>query len=243
MSRPESRSARIAAWLADPAHMRLLAPLLSGESRTVGELARASGITPQATASQLARLEGAGLVRARRQVRHTYFALADTDVAAEMQASAQTHERDEVAARWQRPAYQPLKHARRCYGHLAGELGVAHLKMLLARGYLVEHGAGFDLTPAGRAWLEELGVKAMATTGRLAYRCMDWSERQDHLAGSLAKALLEHYLRQGWLRADQPSRALHVTARGERDWLPKLQLAKHPAPAHQASSIGKHPSR
>ena len=64
------------------------------------------------------------------------------------------------------------------------------------------------------------GVPISATRGRLAYRCMNWSERQEHLAGTLAKALLEHYVRKGWLQANQDSRALRTTAAGERNLLP-----------------------
>ena len=37
-------------------------------------------------------------------------------------------------------------------------------------------------------------------SARLAYRCLDWSERRDHMAGKLPKALLAYCLQQGWLR-------------------------------------------
>lgn len=217
---PEPRFARIAAQMADPTRARMLACLLGGEARTAGELARAGGVTPQAATSQLAQLEDAGLICARRQGRHKYFTLADADVAHVLEAMALVAERDGVATRWQRPGYAALKHARRCYGHLAGELGVAQFKMLLARGLLTEGDSGFTLTDAGTHWLSQLGVPVSATRGRLAYRCMDWSERQDHLAGTLAKALLEHYVRKGWLQANQDSRALRTTAAGERNLLP-----------------------
>ena len=219
---PEPRFARIAAQMADPTRARMLACLLGGEARTAGELARAGGVTPQAATSQLAQLENAGLICARRQGRHKYFTLADADVAHVLEAMALVGERDGVAARWQRPAYAPLKRARRCYGHLAGELGVAQFKALLAGGYLVEGDQGFALTPAGEQWCARLGLPPIASRARLAYRCMDWSERQDHLAGALAKALLEHYLHSGWLRADKESRALTTTATGEAQLLPML---------------------
>ena len=78
---PEPRFARIAAQMADPTRARMLACLLGGEARTAGELARAGGVTPQAATSQLAQLEHAGLICARRQGRHKYFTLADADVA------------------------------------------------------------------------------------------------------------------------------------------------------------------
>lgn len=222
MIHPEPRFARIAALMADPTRARMLAQLLAGQARTAGELARAAGITPQAATSQLTQLLDAGLVSVRPQGRHKYFALADADVAHALEALALVTERDDVAARWQRPGYAPLKHARRCYGHLAGELGVAQLRMLLARGYLAEGDTGFALTPPGHAWLAELGVAPVAGRGRLAYRCMDWSQRQDHLAGTLAKALLEHYLARDWLRASEHDRALRTTPAGQLKLLPLL---------------------
>lgn len=223
MNPPEPRFARIAAQMADPTRARMLACLLGGESRTAGELARAAGVTPQAATSQLAQLEDAGLISARRQGRHKYLALADADVAHALEAMALVAERDGVAARWQRPAYAGLKHARRCYGHLAGELGVAQFKALLARGHLSEDERGLALTPAGERWCAQLGLRfGAAPPARLAYRCMDWSERQDHLAGALAKALLDHHVQQGWLRADRQSRALHLTPHGASELLPLL---------------------
>lgn len=226
MNSPEPRFARIAAMMADPTRSRMLALLLSGESRTAGELARAAGITPQAATSQLAQLAEAGLVSVRPQGRHKYFALANADVAHALEALALVAERDAVAARWQRPAFGALKHARRCYGHLAGELGVAQLRMPLARGYLHESADGFALTAAGEQWLASLDVLPNAAArGRLAYRCMDWSERQDHLAGTLAKALLDHYLQNDWLRADATSRALRATPKGEAHLLPMFREA------------------
>ncbi|WP_298433187.1 winged helix-turn-helix domain-containing protein [Ottowia sp.] len=220
---PEPRFARVAALLADPTRARMLALLLAGESRTADELARGAGVTPQAATSQLAQLEDAGLIRARKQGRHKYFALADVEVAHALEALSLVAERDDVTARWRRPAYQPLKRARRCYGHLAGELGVAQLKMLLAQGHLRESAEGFVPTASGEDWLRQLGLPLPTGGGRLAYRCMDWSERQDHLAGTLATALLDHYLQRDWLRPGQEDRALRVTPAGEARLLPLLE--------------------
>jgi len=202
----------------------MLACLLGGEHRTAGELARAAGITPQAASSQLAQLVEAHLVSERKQGRLKYVALADAEVARLLETLAGVAECDGVAMRWQRPAYQPLKHARRCYGHLAGELGVAQCKALLARGVLVEQADGFTLTAEGRAWLADLGIMLPPSRSRLAWRCMDWSERQDHLAGPLAKALLDHHLHKGWLRANTNNRALRATPEGQARLLPLLDL-------------------
>lgn len=217
MHRPELRFARIAALMADPTRARILAFLLSGEYRTAGELARNAGVTPQAASTQLAQLQEGGLLALRRQGRHKYYALADADIAHALEALALVAERDDISKRWRRPDFRPLKYARRCYGHLAGELGVAHFGMLLRHGFLSTIEDGFGLTETGEQWVvHELGIALPATQGRQAYRCMDWSERKDHLAGPLAKALLDCYLERRWLTADKSSRSIKVTPEGER---------------------------
>lgn len=223
MPNPEPRFSRIAAAIADPSRARMLAALLGGEHRSAGELATNAGITPQAASTQLAHLVDAALVAVRQQGRHKYFALADGDVAHALEALAFIAERDTVSTRWERPAYKRLKCARRCYSHLAGELGVAQLDMLMRCGYLQHSEKGLQLTNTGSMWLAALDITSPArTTSRLAYPCMDWSERKDHLAGTLATALLAHYLHRNWLRANTELRALSITKLGERELLPLL---------------------
>ena len=136
MPNPEPRFSRIAAAIADPSRARMLGALLGGEHRSAGELAASAGITPQAASTQLAHLVDAALVAVRQQGRHKYFALADGDVAHALEALALIAERDTVSTRCERPAYKPLKCARRCYGHMAGQLGVAQFEMLLRCGHL-----------------------------------------------------------------------------------------------------------
>ena len=213
----------------------MLAALLGGEHRSAGELASRAGITPQAASTQLAHLVDAGLVAVRQQGRHKYFALADSDVAHALEALALIAERDTVSTRWERPTYKPLKCARRCYGHMAGELGVAQFEMLMRCAYLQPaDNSGLQalhLTNTGSMWLAALGVTLpVKNNARLAYPCMDWSERKDHLAGTLAKALLGHYLQKDWLRADADSRALGITLLGERELLPLLASSVHRKP-------------
>ena len=201
----------------------MLAMLLGGEHRSAGELACSAGITPQAASTQLAHLVDAGLGAVRQQGRHKYFALADSDVAHALKALALTAERDTVSTRWERPAYKPLKCARRCYGHTAGEMGVAQFEMLMRCGYLQPGAQSLQLTNTGSMWLAALGITLPAkSSARVACRCMDWSERKDHLAGTLAKALLTHHLQKDWLRSDAASRALQITPLGEQELLPLL---------------------
>jgi hypothetical protein len=57
---------------------------------------------------------------------------------------------------------------------------------------------------------------------RALYGCVDWSERRDHFAGPLAVAMLDAFIEQGWLRCDEASRALTVTASGKAVLIPSL---------------------
>jgi DNA-binding transcriptional ArsR family regulator len=224
MHSPEPRFSRIAAVIADPTRARMLAALLGGEYRSAGELATAAGITPQAASTQLAQLLDNGLIALRQQGRHKYFALADADIAHALEALSMVAERDNVCARWDKPAYRPLKCARRCYGHMAGELGVAQFEMLMRKHYLEPSDQGFQLTDKGYAWAQQLGLElSKKSTTRFAYPCMDWSERKDHLAGSLAKALLEFYVAKNWLHAPKGTRALELTHLGHQALLPLLK--------------------
>jgi DNA-binding transcriptional ArsR family regulator len=223
VAQPEPRFARIASLIADPSRSRMLALLLSGEARSAGELSRAVSITPQTASTHLSQLLDAGLVKARAQGRHKYFQLADADVARLLETLALVAERDSVTARWETPMHQPLKYARTCYCHLAGELGVKQHRALLERRVLIEREDGaLMLGDASRAWLntahfDEERIAALyrdSNKKRFAYSCMDWSMRRDHLAGVFATALLEHYLAKNWLRKTATQRALAPTPAG-----------------------------
>lgn len=223
MHSPEPRFSRVASIIADPSRARMLAALLGGEHRSAGELANVAGITPQAASTQLAQLVDNGLIAVRQQGRHKYFSLADADIARMLEALSMVAERDNVSARWDKPAYKHLKCARRCYGHMAGELGVAQFEMLMRQQFLEPTEQGLQLTSTGSAWAQQLGVVLPSkSTNRFAYPCMDWSERKDHLAGSLAKALLELYIAKNWLRATKETRALQLTPLGHQILSPLL---------------------
>ena len=225
MRSPEPRFARTASLIADPSRARMLTLLLGGEARSAGELARAVSITPQTASTHLTQLLDAGLVKLRAHGRHRYFTLADADVAHMLEALSMVAERDDVRSRWDTPAYKPLKHARSCYCHLAGELGVRQHDALLAQRVLVR-GADGALTLSNDAakWLcdahfSEAVIASMqrdSTKKRFAYSCMDWSERREHLAGVFATKLLAHFIETGWLRKDATSRALATTPPGVR---------------------------
>lgn len=224
----EPRLARIAAAIADPTRARVLARLLDGRLHTAGELATHAGVGAATMSAHLKLLVDEGLARVRPQGRHRYFGLADGDVAHALEALlrvADGRDADPAAdlKRWQKPAMRGLRHARSCYGHLAGELGVQLHDMLRSRGW-VERADGTErLTDAARDALcaHDLSLP-MRAAGRSLYPCVDWSERREHFAGAEAVALLEALVARGWLRRRDGSRELVLTPTGQREFVDGL---------------------
>ena len=224
MVSPEPRFARIAAMIGDPTRARMLSALMGGQFLAAGELAAAAGVSAQTASGHIARLLESELVVLRTQGRHRYLKLADAEIAHALEALSLVAERRVDAGKWEQGAYKPLKAARTCYSHLAGELGVDLFDGLLARGTITPQHGHFVLSASGIEELTALGVPLPARVPpRFAYPCLDWSERRDHLAGGLAVALLSHALERGWLRRVADSRALTLTAPGERALAPWLR--------------------
>ena len=234
-ARAEPRLARIAALVADASRARMLCHLLGGEYASAGELAAAAGVGPPTASAHLAKLLAAGLVAAEARGRHRYFRLADGDVAHALEAMALVAERGTHERVWSSPARARLRQARCCYGHLAGRLGVGMLRSMRADGWLSsEDERCFRVTARGEQGLVALGLDGAAWRRRsaagndVAYACLDWSERRDHLAGKLAVAVLQRCLEAGWLRRDA-DRAVSVTPTGVApldDWLRASRVAQ-----------------
>lgn len=217
----QPRFARVAAAIGDPTRALMLSRLLDGCHYTGKELAEHAGIAASTASEHLRLLVDEHLARVRSQGRHRYFALADGNVAQALEALLRVADGSAVPARrWASPAMQDLRHARTCYGHLAGELGVRLCRCLVQRGWVIAQDPGHDftLTAEGVQALTQqdlgLDMRLLAPGRRALYGCLDWSERRDHFAGPLAVALLASFLSQGWLRRRKDSRALDVTPTG-----------------------------
>lgn len=153
--------------------------------------------------------------------RHQYYRLADAEVAHALEALAIVAERDGHDKAWKHPDRQRLRYARCCYGHLAGWLGVSVFDTLQQGGYLQSTASGFELTPAGGAWLNGLGLNPSLPGSRrcFAYRCLDCSERRDHLAGQLADEIYRHFTAMGWVRRTA-GRAVEIPGAASRSFSP-----------------------
>lgn len=211
--------ARLASTVGDPRRIQMLALLMEGRALTAKELALGAGITPATATSHLKRLLDDGLLAGTSQGRHKYFRLASEHVAHLVESLMRVAPRRQ-SERVQ--AAEPIRQARYCYDHLAGSLGTSLLAMLLRKGWLVNDmtdtaAKQLELTPKGAKAFTSLGIDLTSTRARrrqFACRCLDWSERRDHLGGALGAALAEHLQAAHWIERKKHSRVVAITALG-----------------------------
>ena len=221
MNTPQPRFARVAAAIGDPTRALMLSRLLDGRCYTATDLAQHAGVSAPTASQHLKLLVDEGLARVRPQGRHRYYMLADGNVAHALEALLRVADGAlPETTRWQAPAMRGLRHARSCYGHLAGVLGVDLCRCFVDNGWVrAEEGDGheYPLTPSGQEQMRKLGIELSegAPARRQLYGCVDWSERRDHFAGPLAVALLDNFVERGWLRRGDDTRALEVPASGQ----------------------------
>lgn len=125
-----------------------------------------------------------------------------------------------------------MRFARCCYDHLAGWLGVALTDALQRREFLIAApDKAFAVTPAGAAWFGEVGVDVAAlkpTRRGLARQCLDWTERNHHLAGPLGAAFLGALCEAGRLRRSRASREIEITPKGRIELKRRLDIDARP---------------
>lgn len=210
---------RIGALIGDPARANILTALMSGSALTASELAAEAGVTLQTASSHLAKLDGGGLIRPRKEGRHKYFTLASDDVAHVLEAlmglaAGTGHLRHRPG-----PRDPEMRHARVCYNHLAGDMGTQLYDSLIARGYLVKQGETLALSSPGTTFITDLGIGLETlppSRAPMCRDCLDWSERRSHLAGRLGRALLAHIQGVGWAKRVDGSRIVRFTHPGQR---------------------------
>ncbi|KPW66193.1 MULTISPECIES: ArsR/SmtB family transcription factor [Pseudomonas syringae group genomosp. 2] len=207
--------AAVAGAIADPARSRMLCALLDGRARTATELAALADIGASSASGHFARLREQGLVEMLVQGRHRYYRLTNTQVAQALEALLLLTQHSAVPFKPNTPS--ALRLARTCYDHCAGEVAVKLHDALLKAGWLNEQGKDYVISERGVESLNALGIDVDAVRQqrrRLAYACLDWSERAPHIGGALGAALLELMLTRGWVSRHLDSRALKLTAKG-----------------------------
>ncbi|MEA2256776.1 MAG: hypothetical protein QOG35_2821 [Solirubrobacteraceae bacterium] len=240
----DSDIAQVAALIGDPGRARVLTALGDGRELSASVLAAEAGVAASTASAHLAKLLDGGLVAAERHGRHRYFRLAGPDVARAIEALARIAPPAPVRSLREGTRAHAVRHARTCYDHLAGRLGVALMAALVGEGVLTggdghhdrrraradrPSAAGRDLdyrlTEAGAERLRALGVDvdgALAGPRAPVRYCVDWSEQQHHLSGALGAALAGRLFELGWVARLPHTRAVRLTGDGRRGLAERL---------------------
>lgn len=214
---PDADLAAVGRLIGDRHRAQILLTLLGGRPQSGSALASAVGISRSLASAHLKKLTAGGLVRAERSGRQQLYSIAADPLADALEILVLFAPPMPVRSLREASRMRSLRWARMCYDHLAGTVGVAVTEAMVARDVIVEQDGCYALGPGAAELLGEIGVDAggLPRRGRpLARPCMDWSERRYHLAGSLGAALATALAGQGWIRPQEGSRVVTVTAAG-----------------------------
>ena len=221
----------------------LLAALADGRSLPIGRLCAEAGLSPATGRGHLDNLVADGRLRTEQHGRYRYYRLAaaagaDSVSVGVAVAEAASASGQPVRSLTPGTAAHAVRQARTCYDHLAGRLGVALMTSWCRHGWLAEAAldagaAGriaprvgdrvsssrwgrevdYRLTPAGRAFAEDFGIRIPPRRSVVRY-CIDWTEERHHLAGGLGAGLSDRLLELAWIERLAGTRAVTVTAAG-----------------------------
>jgi DNA-binding transcriptional ArsR family regulator len=225
----DDAASRIAAAIGEPARARMLYCLMDNHARTSTELAVVAEVSPSTASAHLNRLNTEGLVKVLVQGKHRYYSLKSAGVARVLEGLSALA--GVSGGKFEAGTPHRLRAARTCYDHIAGALGVALHDRVNALGWLSKGFAGednsYNVTPKGAKAFGGLGIdleEIRALRRRLAFACLDWSERRFHLGGALGAALLRLALKRKWVTQDLDSRALLITNLGRRELLAQFSI-------------------
>lgn len=190
----------------------MLAVLMDGGERAAGDLAQRAGASAQAASAHLKLLLDGELLAVSARGRHRYYRLRDADVAHAIETLSFAAN---LARRKTERLDPALKHARRCYDHIAGALGVAICDSIILKGRIIAGSDGFAISAAGYEWLAELGLSPPRAMRRALVRpCLDWTEGRPHIAGWLGAVLCERLEGSRALKRNCANRGLTLTPKG-----------------------------
>jgi DNA-binding transcriptional ArsR family regulator len=216
---------RISTIIGDPVRSVILWTLLDNRAYTAIELANVVETSPQNISIHLSKLVNADLLTVESQGRHKYYKLLNPEIAGVIEGIANLvpKERQKKVT----DNNSGIKYCRTCYDHLAGKIGVEITAKLIDKKYIVLDNKSFLVTDEGKTFFEDLGIdlEALKKQKRIfAKPCLDWSERKHHFSGSLAAALLNKMFETDWIRRIDNSRAVSITANGQKALYDKLKL-------------------
>jgi DNA-binding transcriptional ArsR family regulator len=215
--RGDADVAAAAALLAEPARAALVLAVLNDRRLSASELAARAGIAPSTASEHLTRLVDGGFLTSTKNGRHRHYELGDPAVATAVEALAVVAPQPPINSLREATRSELVRYARTCYDHLAGEVGVGLSRALERDGVLLRCDATYSLGEEAPGRLEALGIDIVELERRrrpLVRGCLDWSQRELHLAGSLGAALTEWLFAHGWIKRRTGNRSVVVTAAG-----------------------------
>jgi DNA-binding transcriptional ArsR family regulator len=209
--------AAAAALVAEPARAELVLAVLADGPLTAGELASRAGIARSTASGHLARLVKGGFLVVTVRGRNRYYELAGADVAEAVEALSRVAPQRPVRSLREATRNELLREARTCYDHLAGRVGVAFAGALERRGVVERVNGDYALGSLAAEELAALGIDLEPLSAQrrpLVRGCLDWSERELHVAGSLGAALTARLFELGCIVRRDGTRSVAVTERG-----------------------------
>jgi DNA-binding transcriptional ArsR family regulator len=213
----EADIARTAALIADPTRATILEALIDGRALPPSELAAAARVSRSTASEHLAKMLDAGLIAVERGGRNRYYRLAGPQVAEAPEALAVISPARAIRSLRDADRADSLSVARTCYGHLAGQLGVALAEGLQERGIIRRRGDRYEIGADATAVLATIGIEPARLprrAGAVAHPCNDWSERRPHVGGSLGVAIARRLFELGWVERLPQPRAVRLTEIG-----------------------------
>jgi DNA-binding transcriptional ArsR family regulator len=206
--------------IGDPARANMLMALKDDGEISSGALATVAGVAASTASGHLAKLVAAGLITVRKHGRRRYYSLAGYAVAEALESIEGVA--NTLSGHGLRPAEldRASLHARCCYDHIAGRVGVGICDAMFSKHHLAHSAVGVDLTDAARAWLASIGIdvdQLEQSPRRLVRLCSDWSMQSLHVGGAVGAAILARFLQQGWMRRRQGGSVLMLTPVGSAE--------------------------
>ncbi|RSL30615.1 ArsR family transcriptional regulator [Salibacterium salarium] len=209
---------KVAELLSDPSRSKILIGLMDGCDHSASELALIAKIKPQTASFHLNKIVDSGVIKVEKQGRHRFYSLKSSECAAILESFLSISPTPEIKSLNQESSKKTIKFARTCYDHLAGELGVKITNYLLKNEILVEADeSNFTVSHAGNTFFKEFGVNLRDQENKrraFARKCLDWTEREHHLAGALGNAMITRMFELQWLQRKEHTRSLELTPKG-----------------------------
>jgi DNA-binding transcriptional ArsR family regulator len=223
----EDQFIKTAALIGDPTRASIMWTLLDGRAFTATELAIVANTSPQNISMHLTKLLEGNLLSVEKQGRHKYYRFSNKEVAYAVEAMANLIQKPPITSKKETENYSPIKYCRTCYDHLAGKIGVALTDSLLEQKIILSKNDIFEISPEGKKWFFNFGInleEAQKQKRTFLKPCLDWSERRNHLAGSIGALLLNKMINEDWIRKTKNSRAIIITGKGEKELLKYFKI-------------------